>query len=100
MQTKLGTPPSRMSDTSYLLALHKLVEGKENDLAKEIAKQSIGGFDLMDSLKKTWDIPRDLIIKSVLEYKRVKEAEKKYNVETKISKGKLKKKRKTSQTSR
>ncbi len=61
----------------YLLALHKLVEDEENDLAKEIAKQSIGGYDL-DAAQKLLGYFSRPYNKGVSEYKTVKEAEKKY----------------------
>ncbi len=61
----------------YLLALHKLVEGHDNDLAKEIAKQSIGGFDL-DAVQKNLEYSSGPKNKNVSEHKKVEEEEKKY----------------------
>ena len=60
----------------YLLALHNFVEGDEKDLAKEIAKQSIGGFDL-DAAQENLGYSSRINIKSSKEYKSVEDVEKK-----------------------
>lgn len=69
--------PSVESQHRYLLALHKLVEEKENDLAKEIAKQSIGGFDL-DAAQNSLKYSSKISNKSISEYKNFKETEEKF----------------------
>lgn len=61
----------------YMLALHKLVEDKEHDLAKEIAKESIGGYDI-DAAKSSLGYSSKVFNKSVSEYKNFHNAEKKY----------------------
>jgi len=61
----------------YLLALHNFVEGDENDLAKEIAKQSIGGFDL-DATHHDLGYNSRIQTLGAAEFKQLKETEKKY----------------------
>jgi len=69
--------PTAEGQHRYLLALHNLVEGKEADLAKEIAKQSIGGFDL-DAAQETLNYSSRFFNKSNSEYREFKKADKKY----------------------
>ncbi len=76
-QDQISGLPTAESKHRYLLALHKLVEGKENDLAKEIAKQSIGGFDL-DAIQKSLEYSSKPYYKSISEYKAFADADKNY----------------------
>ncbi|MDD2635699.1 MAG: hypothetical protein PHW82_09400 [Bacteroidales bacterium] len=76
-QDQISGLPTAESKHRYLLALHKLVEGKENDLAKEIAKQSIGGFDL-DAVQTSLEYSSKPYNRSISEYKAVADAEKNY----------------------
>lgn len=69
--------PALEGHQRYLLALHNFVEGDEKDLAKEIAKQSIGGFDL-DAAQENLGYSSRINIKSSKEYKSVEDVEKKY----------------------
>lgn len=69
--------PTAEGQHRYLLALQNLVEGKEADLAKEIAKQSIGGFDL-DAARKSLNYSSTFYYKSKSEYKAFETANKKY----------------------
>ncbi len=61
----------------YLLALHNFIEGDENDLAKEIAKQSIGGFDL-DAAQNDLGYSSRIHNLGISDYKNIKETEEKY----------------------
>ncbi|MDD4149554.1 MAG: hypothetical protein PHE33_05955, partial [Bacteroidales bacterium] len=76
-QDQINGLPTLEGQHRYLLALHKLVEGKENDLAKEIAKQSIGGFDL-DAAQKNLGYSSKSSNRSISEYKKFEEAEGNY----------------------
>lgn len=71
-----GLPPAE-GHHRYMLSLHKLVEGEENDLADEIARQSIGGYDL-DAIHKKLEFSSKPRNKSANEFKQVSEAGKKY----------------------
>ena len=66
--------PTAEGKHRYLLALHNLVEGKEVDLAKEIAKYSIGGYDL-DAAYKSLNYSSKTLIRSNSEYKYLQETE-------------------------
>jgi len=61
----------------YLLALHNFVEGNETDLAKEIARQSIGGFDL-DAAYYNLGYTHKFQTQGAAEFKKHKETEKNY----------------------
>lgn len=69
--------PALEGHQRYMLALHNFVEGEEKDLAKEIARQSIGGFDL-DAAQTNLGYSSKINIKSSKEYKSVEEVEKKH----------------------
>ena len=69
--------PAAEGQHRYLLALHNLIDGKEDDLAREIAKQSIGGFDLTAAQERLEYAPR-IAIKSSKAYKDFDGIEKKY----------------------
>lgn len=69
--------PTAEGKHRYLLALHNLVEGKETDLAKEIAKQSIGGFDL-EAVKENLSYSSRFSNKGIAQYKDYEEANRKF----------------------
>ncbi|PWH82252.1 AAA family ATPase [Brumimicrobium oceani] len=69
--------PAKEGHQRYLLALHNFVEGNEKDLAKEIAKQSIGGFDL-EAAQESLGYNSKTSIRSAQEYKRYELAFKEY----------------------
>ncbi|HSH52964.1 MAG TPA: hypothetical protein VK982_14655, partial [Bacteroidales bacterium] len=69
--------PAVEGQLRYMLALHKLVEDNEHGLAKEIAKQSIGGYDI-DAAKNSLGYSSKASNKSVSEYKTFDKAEKEY----------------------
>ncbi|MFW5820572.1 MAG: hypothetical protein ACOCWA_04740 [Bacteroidota bacterium] len=69
--------PSIDGHHRYMLSLHKLVEAEENDLADEIARQSIGGYDL-DAVYKKLEFSPKPRNKSANEFKQLADAEKKY----------------------
>lgn len=69
--------PTGEGQHRYLLALHNLVEGKETDLAKEIAKQSIGGFDL-DAAQKSLNYSSRILNRSNSEFKEFEKTDKRY----------------------
>lgn len=69
--------PTAEGQHRYLLALHNLVEDKEIDLAKEIAKQSIGGFDL-EAAQEDLEYSSRISNKGISEYKKLEETERKY----------------------
>ena len=69
--------PTAEGKHRYLLALHNLVEGKEVDLAKEIAKDSIGGYDLDAAQLNLGYSPR-IFNKGISEYKYLNETDRKY----------------------
>ncbi len=71
-----GLPPVE-GHHRYMLSLHKLVEGEENDLADEIVRQSIGGYDL-DAIHKKLEFSSKPRNKSANEFKQFIEADKKY----------------------
>lgn len=72
-----GIPASEGQDR-YSLALHELVQANEDDLATEIVKQSIGGYDL-DAAKQNLNYSPTTKNKAASQYKDFKETEKKYN---------------------
>jgi len=61
----------------YMLALHELVKENEDDLAREIIKQSIGGYDL-DAAKQNLNYSPTIKNKAASQYKDFKESDKKY----------------------
>src|SRR5690554_2304616 len=71
-----GLPPKE-GRQKYLLALHNFVEGNENDLAKEIVKQSIGGYDL-EAAKEALGYSDTMPTRGTKEFKDLNEIEKKY----------------------
>jgi len=46
IDAKMNGIPTDVGSHRYLLPLHELIKDDENDLAKEILKQSMGGYDL------------------------------------------------------
>ena len=71
--------PSLEGHKRYLLALQNFVEGDENDLAKEIAKQSIGGFDL-EAAQSSLGYSDRIQTLGATDFKKFKDSEKKYRV--------------------
>lgn len=71
-----GIPASEGQDR-YSLALHELVQANEDDLATEIVKQSIGGYDL-DAAKQNLSYSPTTKNKAASQYKDFIETEKKY----------------------
>jgi hypothetical protein len=69
--------PALEGHKRYLLALHNFVEGDENDLAKEIAKQSIGGFDL-DAAQNELGYSDRIQTLGATDFKKFKDSENKY----------------------
>ncbi len=70
---ELSGIPSEESAKRYMLALHELMKDSEEDLAAQIAKESIGGYDL-EKAKKELDYAANIRLKSSNEYKKVEEA--------------------------
>ena len=60
--------PAVEESSRYMLALHELVKENEDDLAREIVKQSIGGYDL-DSAQENLGYSSVIKNKSALEYR-------------------------------
>jgi len=77
IQDQINGLPSVEGQHRYLLALHKLVEGNESDLAKEIARQSIGGFDL-DAAQNDLGYTSRIQSKGATAFKKFNEAEVNY----------------------
>src|SRR5690554_5791844 len=77
IEDQLSGLPAVESQHRYLLALHNLIEDKEIDLAKEIVKQSIGGFDL-DAAQENLGYSSKFSNRSLQEFKRAEETKKKY----------------------
>ena len=71
-----GIPASEGQDR-YSLALHELILANEDDLATEIVKQSIGGYDL-DAAKLNLSYSPTIKNKAASQYKNFNETEKKY----------------------
>lgn len=71
-----GLPPKE-GHQKYLLALHNFVEGNENDLAKEIVKQSIGGYDL-EAAKNKLEYSGTINKRKSKEFKNLSEIENKF----------------------
>jgi uncharacterized protein YhaN len=71
-----GIPPIE-GQNRYLLSLHDLIKDNEDDLAKEIAKQSIGGFDLK-AASSNLNYKSAINTKGLSEFKAHQEAEKKF----------------------
>ena len=71
-----GIPPIE-GQNRYLLALHDLIKDNEDDLAKEIARQSIGGFDLK-AASDNLNYKSAINTKGLSEFKAHQEAEKKF----------------------
>lgn len=69
--------PAKEGRSRYLLALHDLIEAEETNLAKEIARQSIGGFDL-DAAHKDLGYSSRFSTGNLTEYRDYKEIEEKY----------------------
>jgi uncharacterized protein YhaN len=77
IEEQLKGLPALEGHKRYLLALHNFVEGDENDLAKEIAKQSIGGFDL-DAAQNELEYSSRIKNLGDKDFKKYEEADKKY----------------------
>ena len=69
--------PAVEESSRYMLALHELVRENEDDLAKEIVKQSIGGYDL-GSAQENLGYSSGIRNKSVSESRIFTSAEKKF----------------------
>ncbi|RFC54596.1 ATP-binding protein [Brumimicrobium aurantiacum] len=69
--------PAQEGHHRYLLALHNFVDGNENELAREIAKQSIGGFDLQ-AAHSSLNYSNRIQTLGATAYKNYKSAEKEY----------------------
>lgn len=77
----------------YMLALHELVKTDEADLASEILRQSIGGYDL-DKAKSNLDYSTTIRSKTSTEFKEFEKSEGKY-IEIRDEQRKLKKEEET-----
>lgn len=73
-----GLPPSEESGR-YILALHDLVKGDDNDLAKQIFKESIGGYDL-DKAQGSLGYGDIIKNRGAAEFKEYETAERSYKV--------------------
>lgn len=73
----------------YMLALHELVKTDEADLASEILRQSIGGYDL-DKAKNSLNYSTTIRNKASTEFKEFEKSEEKY-IEIRDEQRKLKK---------
>ncbi|MDA3941485.1 MAG: hypothetical protein PF693_19635 [Spirochaetia bacterium] len=69
--------PAVEESSRYMLALHELVKENEDDLAKEIIKQSIGGYDL-DSAQENLGYSSGIRNKSASEFKTFTSTEKQF----------------------
>ncbi len=69
--------PAVEESSRYMLALHELVMDDEDNLAKEIVKQSIGGYDL-DSAQENLGYSSSIKNKSASEFKAFTSTEKKF----------------------
>ena len=73
-----GLPPSEESGR-YILALHDLVKGDDNDLAKQIFKESIGGYDL-DKAQDSLGYGDIIKNRGAAEFKEYETAERSYKI--------------------
>lgn len=70
--------PSEESAKRYMLALHELIKDSEEDLAAQIAKESIGGYDL-EKAKKELNYGSGIRPRSSSEYRNAENAIINYN---------------------
>ncbi|MFW6414846.1 MAG: hypothetical protein ACOCZ2_00895 [Thermodesulfobacteriota bacterium] len=76
-EEQLSGLPAAENRGRYMLALHELVREDEQDLAKQIVQESIGGYDL-DLAEKNLGYSDTVRSKSSSEYKRFQEADEHY----------------------
>ncbi len=74
---KLNGIPSKEGCHRYLLPLHDLIKENEDDLAREIMKASIGGYDL-DEAHNNLDYSRTIKNSSASEFKEVSIKDREY----------------------
>ncbi len=72
-----GLPPAE-AEERYLLALHELVYQNEQGLAKQILKESVGGFDL-DQAMQELNYSESITTTRTSEYKKYQQAYREYN---------------------
>ncbi len=72
-----GLPPAE-TEERYLLALHELVNQEEQGLAKQILKESVGGFDL-DQAMQELNYSENITTTRTSEYKKYQQAYREYN---------------------
>lgn len=71
-----GLPPEEARER-YMLALHELVRIDEKDLAQQVIRESLGGYNLEEAKEKL-NYKEHIPGKQISEYKNVTEAKRKY----------------------
>lgn len=68
-----GRIPAIEAKSRYMLALHQMVNEEEKDLAKEIIRQTMGGYDL-EAAKETLKYEGKIKGKKIAQYKKLTDA--------------------------
>jgi len=71
-----GLPPAETQDR-YMLAFHELVNHEEKDLAKQLVREAVGGFDL-DQAHSDLNYSDRITSKNVSQFSRYQQADKNY----------------------